>query len=169
MRKKIRSILGICVALSLLAGVAYAARTVYLNARIAKMRNGKTSASAEVDSVQYGQALEVVAEEGAFLQVKSPSGKVGWIAKQWTGDAPSKGNETAARLGQAARQGSGGEASYTAGARGLSDESKAFGESLDAGVAVKAVERMEEVKVEPAALDAFLQEGKLGEYQEVAK
>lgn len=169
MKKKMRSIVSVVVVLMLVAGVAYAARTVYLNARIAKMRDGKTSASAEVDSVQFGQALEVVAEEGAFLQVKSPSGKVGWIAKQWTGDAPSKTNETAARLGQAARQGSGGEASYTAGARGLSDESKTFGESLDAGLAVKAVERMEQIVVEPAALEAFLLEGKLGEYQEVAK
>jgi len=169
MKKKIRSIVGVFVVLSLVAGAAYAARTVYLNARIAKMRDGKTSASAEVDSVKFGQRLEVLAEDGAFLQVKSPSGKVGWLAKQWTGDAPAKTNETAGRLGQAARAGGGGEASYTAGARGLSDESKAFGESLDAGLAVKAVEQMEKIEVEPAALEAFLQEGKLGQYQEVAK
>lgn len=144
------------------------ARTVYVTTRYAKVRDGKTATSAPVGKVDWGQALEVVREEGPFLHVRLADGKVGWIARQWTADSAPKKDGLAASLGQAARQGTGGPVTYTAGARGLSEEAKTYASTGDRSAAIAAIERLEGHKLDEAALERFQQEGQLGEFQALA-
>lgn len=158
----------LAVASLAVASVAWAARTAYVNTRYASLRAGKTSTSPIVEKLQLGQPVEVLAEAGAFLQVKVQSGKTGFVAKAWTGDKPPATSGIATSLGQAARSSSSGGVSYTAGARGLSTEAETYAAGLGLQDAADAVKRMEKANVDDAAVDAFLQTGKLGDYRAVS-
>lgn len=160
--------LAAAVALTVLAGAALA-RTVYVKSRYAKVREGLASTSAIVGTVQIGQALEVVAEKPGFVQVKLAGGKTGWLSTLWTDPNPPAAESHLAKIGKAARA-DGKEVSYTAGARGLSPESKAYAQDKPGGPEIAAaIERLEQVKVDDDTLDAFLKAGKLGDYREATK
>jgi uncharacterized protein YgiM (DUF1202 family) len=150
-----------------IASVAWAARTVYVNTKYASLRNGKSSTNAIVEKLTLGQPLDVMAEDGAFLQVKLANGKTGFIARNWTADKKPSADGLTAQLGQAARTSTSGGVSYTAGARGLSEEAQAYATSLGLGDAAEAVKKMEKTRVDDAAVESFLQEGKLGDWREV--
>jgi len=142
------------------------AKSVYVNTRYAKLRAGKTSADAEVAKLAYGQELTVVGEASGFWQVRTADGKSGWIARLWTADSLPSQSKVAESLGAAARGGSSGVA-YTAGARGLAPEAEQYAtEKGDYGAAVGAVKEMEKFEIGEAKLEAFLREGKLGEFAE---
>ena len=155
----------VCAALS--APVAAFAKSVFVNTRYAKLRSGKTSADAELARLAYGQELTVVTEGPGFLQVKTADGKQGWVSKQFTADVLPGRSKTAESLGAAARGGSTGGVAYTAGARGLAPEAEAYATAKgDFAAAVAAVKEMESYSVPEAQLDAFLRDGKLGEFAE---
>lgn len=149
------------------ATVAWAARTAYVNTRYASLRNGKSSTNAVIEKLTLGQPLSVLAEEGAFLQVKLANGKTGYIARSWTADRQPSADGLSAQFGQAARSSSSGGVSYTAGARGLSAEAEAYATSLGLGDAAEAVKKMEQTSVDDAAVETFLRDGKLGDWREV--
>ncbi len=150
-----------------IASVAWAARTAYVNTRYASLRSGKASTDAIVEKLSLGQPLEVVSEDGAFLQVKLGSGKTGFVARSWTADQKPSADGFSAQLGQAARSSTSGAVSYTAGARGLSPEAEAYASSEGAGDAAQAVKKLEQTSATDAAVEAFLKEGKLGDWREV--
>ncbi len=150
-----------------LASVAWAARVAYVSTRYASARSGKASTDAVVEKLSLGQALDVIAEEGAFLQIRLASGKTGYVARSWTADQKPAADGFSAQLGQAARSSTSGGVSYTAGARGLSPEAEAYASTEGLGDAAEAVKNLEK-SVEPdAAIEAFLQAGKLGDWREV--
>ena len=87
------------------------AETVYVQAKTAQLRAGKTSLDAVVGNVKFGDALEVVGRDGSWVEVKTSGGARGWIfANKTSTSKPSGGNDTLARLGQSMR---GGDASAT--------------------------------------------------------
>ena len=154
-------------ALLLLATATAQALTVYVNTRFARIRSGKTAMSPVVGQATFGQALAVLGDEGTFWRVQLPDGKLGFLAKAWAGaDAPSK-DGIAEQIGKSARGGQGGGVSYTAGARGLTEQAATDGNRADLATAAAAVVRMEKVKLAPDAIDKFLSDGKLGDYKEV--
>jgi hypothetical protein len=139
---------------------------MYVGTRFAKVRDGKTATSAVLAQVTFGQPLNVIGEDGAVWKVQLPDGRLGHIAKGWvTATAPAK-DGLAEKIGASARGGQGGQVSYTAGARGLTEQAAAYGKTQDRAAATAAVVRMEGFKVHPEDLDKFLQAGKLGEYKE---
>jgi hypothetical protein len=153
------------LATALLALPALADKTMYVNTRYAKLRDGKTSASKEVVKLAYGEAVTVRADDGSFAQVITTAKVAGFVAKQWLADNLPSRNQTAEGLGEAARAGTGG-VSYTAGARGLSSEAETYAAGkADAATAIAAVKQMEAFVVRDDQLDAFLKTGRLGEYQ----
>ena len=164
---RLRWIWRVAAASLAVATVAWATRTVYVNTRYASLRNGKASTNAIVEKLSFGQPLEVVAEEGAFLRVKLANGKTGFIARNWTADKAPAADGLSASLGQAARSSTSGGVSYTAGARGLSTEALTFADSIGAGDAAEAVKHMEKSSADDAAVQAFLEDGKLGDWREV--
>lgn len=149
----------------LVAGTAWA-RTVWVNTRYAKVRAGTASTAAALGRVDYGQALTVEGEAPGFLKITLPDGKPGWIARQWTSDKAPSREGLSERLGEAARAGGGtGQVTYTAGARGLTDEAKTYAVQKDLATAAAAVERMEQLRVTDDDLETFLLDGWLGDWR----
>ncbi len=160
-----RGLWGLALASFLVAAPAWADKTVYVNTRYAKLRDGKTSASKELVKLAYGEAVTVQADEGAFLRVSTAAKITGYLGKQWVADSLPSRNQTAEGLGEAARAGTGG-VSYTAGARGLSSEAEEYASSkADAATAIAAVKQMEAFAISDDELDTFLKTGHLGEYR----
>lgn len=149
----------------LLAAVALAAGPVFVNTRYAKLRSGKTSSSPEVAKLTFGQQLTVVSEETSFVQVTTAAGQTGWIARQWVvTTAPAKAG-LAESLGAAARGGGGSGVAYTAGARGLAPEAESYAAGkADMAQAVADVKDMERYSVPDPKVEAFLKDGRLGEF-----
>ncbi len=152
-------------AAQLVAAVALAAGPVYVNTRYAKLRSGKTSSAPEVAKLAFGQQLTVVTEEAAFLQVTTAAGQTGWIARQWVAStAPAKAG-LAESLGAAARGGGGSGVAYTAGARGLAPEAESYAAGKgDMAQAIADVKEMERYNVPEPKVEAFLKDGRLGEF-----
>jgi hypothetical protein len=153
------------------AGVFWAASAfadpVYVIAKTAQIRSGKTSLDPVVATLQYGQALEVLAREGKWVLVRTDSGAKGWIfATKVSETKPSgAGNELAA-LGERFRRGDSG-VTASAGARGLDKASESYADRV--GITKQhrdAVDRMTGYKISDEDIQEFLKSGRLGEYAE---
>ncbi len=160
---------GMVIALvaGMLAGPAYVcAETVYVQAKTAQLRSGKTSLDSVVANVKYGEALDVVRREGNWIEVKTVGGANGWIFSNKTSSSkPSENNDTLARLGQSMRSGDASATTASAGARGLDKASEGYANR--AGISQRdrdAVNRMNAYQIPDQDVEEFLREGALGEY-----
>lgn len=154
------------IGLSLSAGAALA-ETVYVQAKTVKLRTGKTSLDAVVADLKFGDALEVLRKDGAWLEVQTGGGTKGWIfAGKTTATKPAgSGDDDLARLGKSFRRTEAGDVTATAGARGLDKASEGYANR--AGITQRdrdAVDRMAAYRMSDQEVDDFLKEGRLGEY-----
>lgn len=142
------------------------AETVYVQARTAQLRTGKTSLDAVVGTVKFGDALDVVGRDGNWVEVKTAAGAKGWIfASKTSASKPSGTNDTLAKLGQSMRGGDASATTASAGARGLDKASEGYANR--AGVSARdrdAVDRMTAYQIPDQEVEEFLREGGLGEY-----
>ena len=142
------------------------AETVYVQAKTAQLRAGKTSLDAVVGNVKFGDALEVVGRDGSWVEVKTSAGARGWIFSHKTSTSkPSGGNDTLARLGQSMRGGDASATTASAGARGLDKASEGYADR--AGVSARdreVVDRMTAYQIPDQDVEEFMREGGLGEY-----
>lgn len=142
------------------------AETVYVQAKTAQLRAGKTSLDAVVGNVKFGESLEVVGREGGWMEVKTSAGARGWIfASKTSTSRPSGGNDTLARLGQSMRGGDASATTASAGARGLDKASEGYANR--AGVSARdreVVDRMTAYQIPDQEVEEFMREGGLGEY-----
>lgn len=142
------------------------ADTVYVQAKTAKLRTGKTSLDPVVADVKYGDALELLQTEGSWLQVRTSAGKTGWIfANKTTAMKPSGADNELAKLGEAFRGREASEATASAGARGLDKASETYANR--AGISKQhrdAVDRMTAYQISDQEVEDFLKKGALGEY-----
>ena len=142
------------------------AETVYVQAKTAQLRAGKTSLDAVVGNVKFGDALEVVGRDGSWVEVKTSGGARGWIfANKTSTSKPSGGNDTLARLGQSMRGGDASATTASAGARGLDKASEGYADR--AGVSARdreVVDRMTAYQIPDQDVEEFMREGGLGEY-----
>ncbi len=147
-------------------GTEVLAETVYVQAKQAQLRAGKTSLDAVVGKVKFGEALEVVGRDGNWVDVKTSSGARGWIfANKTTPSKPSGNNDTLAKLGQSMRAGDASATTASAGARGLDKASEGYANRT--GVSSRdreAVDRMTTYQIPDQEVEEFLREGGLGEY-----
>jgi uncharacterized protein YgiM (DUF1202 family) len=58
------------------------AETVYVQAKTAQLRAGKTSLDAVVGNVKFGDALEVVGRDGSWVEVKTSGRRAGMDLRQ---------------------------------------------------------------------------------------
>ncbi len=148
-----------------LVSVGYA-ETVYVQAKSAQLRSGKTSLSPVVATVQFREALEKLRQEDDWYQVRTTAGVTGWIfANKTSPSRPSGGDGTLAKLGQSMRQGEATPVTASTGARGLDKVSDEY--ARRAGIPQRyraAVDRMTAYTLSDREVEAFLQEGRLGEY-----
>lgn len=153
---------------ALLAPAASAA-TVYVKTRYAKVREAADVKSKIVKRVRLGEALKVVSRGKRYHHVKLAGGQTGWISARRVGNKKPRRTTAAGRfLGKLGHSGGGREVSYTAGARGLSQEADQYAQRKGKAASAAEVKKMEEREVSEGELDRFLREGKLGEYVENA-
>jgi uncharacterized protein YgiM (DUF1202 family) len=142
------------------------AETVFVQAKTAKLRSGKTSLDPVVADVKYGEALEVRKTEGTWLQVETRSGVTGWIFAGKTSTAkPSGADDELAKLGRTFRGREASDATASAGARGLDKVSEGYANR--SGISQRdrdAVDRMTAYSVSDQEVEDFLKKGELGEY-----
>jgi hypothetical protein len=142
------------------------AETLYIQAKTAQLRAGKTSLDSVVGNVRYGEAVEVLSRDGNWTEVKTAGGTKGWIfSSKLSQSKPSGGNDTLARLGQNMRSGDASAVTASAGARGLDKASEAYADRT--GISPRdrqAVDRMNAYQLADEEVEEFLKEGGLGEY-----
>ena len=140
--------------------------TVYVAAKSAQLRSGKTSLDPVVASLRLGETLEVVKRDDRWLQVLTTKGVTGWIYS--TNVSPSKpmgGDNELAVLGQSVRRTDASAVTASAGARGLDKASEDYAKR--SGITQQqrdAVDRMTTYKISDEEIQAFLKYGRLGEY-----
>lgn len=153
------------VVVAVFGDVAWA-ETVYVQAKTAQLRSGKTSLDTVVANLKYGDALEVTIREGSWLQVRTASGAQGWIfANKTSNTKPSGGSDTLAQLGRSMRRGEASGTTASAGARGLDKASEGYANRT--GISQEdrdAVDRMTAYQLPDQEVEEFLKEGGLGEY-----
>jgi hypothetical protein len=142
------------------------AETLYVQAKTAQLRAGKTSLDAVLANVRYGEAVEVLSRDGNWTEVKTAGGAKGWIfSNKLSPSKPSGGNDTLAQLGQSMRSGEASGSTASAGARGLDKASEGYADR--AGISQRdreAIDRMTGYQVSDEEVEQFLKEGGLGEY-----
>ena len=165
-RYPLRLILLILMIVGGLFSVAWA-ETVFVQAKTAKLRSGKTSLDKVVADLQYGEALEVVKTEGTWTEVRTRSGVTGWIfASKTTTVKPSGGgDDELAKAGRLFRGKEASDATASAGARGLTEVSGEYAKR--SGISQRdrdMVDRMTAYKITDQEVEDFLKKGELGEY-----
>ena len=142
--------------------------TVYVAAKTAQMRSGKTSLDPVVASLKLGETLEVVKRDDRWLQVQTTKGVTGWIYyNNVSASKPAGGDNELATLGQSFRRTDASAVTASAGARGLDKASEDYAKR--SGITQQqrdAVDRMTTYKISDEEIQAFLKSGRLGEYAE---
>ncbi len=153
--------------LGFLVSVAQA-ETVYVQAKTAHLRSGKTSLSKIVATVRFGEPLTLLSTEGSWNKVRTARGNTGWIyANKITSTKPSRSESRLAALGKDFRRTEASPATASAGIRGLDEFSGDYARRVGMPPRHRtAVERMTNYRVTDQAVEAFLKAGRLGEYTE---
>ncbi|HEX2055712.1 MAG TPA: SH3 domain-containing protein [Nitrospiraceae bacterium] len=149
-----------------LSAVVAGAEVLYVQAKSAQLRAGKTSLDPVLTNIRYGEAVEVLSRDGNWTEVKTAGGARGWIfSSKLSASKPPGAGDTLARLGQSMRSGEASSSTASAGARGLDKTSEGYADR--AGISPRdreAVDRMTSYQVSDDDVEQFLKEGGLGEY-----
>lgn len=142
--------------------------TVYVAAKSAQLRSGKTSLDPVVASLKLGETLEVVKRDDRWLQVQTTKGVKGWIYySNVSASKPAGGDNELAALGRSFRRTDASGVTASAGARGLDKASEGYANK--SGITQQhrdAVDRMTAYKIPDEDIHEFLKSGRLGEYAE---
>ncbi len=142
--------------------------TLYVSAKSAQLRSGKTSLDPVVANLKIGEALEVVKRDDRWVQVKTAKGVAGWIYSGNVSESkPAGGDNELAALGKGFRRTEASGVTASAGARGLDKASESYANRV--GITQQhrdAVDRMTANKIAEDDIQTFLKAGRLGEYAE---
>lgn len=142
--------------------------TLYVTAKSAQLRSGKTSLDPVVANLKIGEALEVVKRDDRWVQVKTAKGVTGWIYSGNVSESkPAGGDNELAAMGKGFRQTEASGVTASAGARGLDKASESYANRV--GISQQhrdAVDRMTANKIPDDDIQTFLKAGRLGEYAE---
>ena len=160
------SLLVLLPTIALLTGIALA-DTVFVQAKNARLRAGKTSLDPVVADLRFGDALEVLRKEGNWLEVQTARGAKGWIFAGKTTPTKPAGSQDdpLALLGKSFRRTEAGDVTAAAGARGLDKVSEGYANRV--GITQQhrdAIDRMASYRINDHDVEDFLKEGGLGEY-----
>ena len=161
------SILVVMVTAAAMAGTAWC-ETLYIAARTAQLRAGKTSLDPVVANLKLGDTVEVVKREDRWVQVKTAKGVTGWLYDNKVSTSkPASGDGDLAALGRSMRGTDASAVTASAGARGLDKASEGYANR--SGITKQhreAVDRMTAYKVSDEEIQDFLKSGRLAEYAE---
>ncbi|HEY3198050.1 MAG TPA: SH3 domain-containing protein [Nitrospirales bacterium] len=164
-RQSVRMVIPVLMVLSVMAGTVWA-ETVYVQAKTAQLRAGKTSLDPVVANVKHGEALQVRKTEDKWMEVETGSGITGWIfSNKTTTVKPSGSEDDLSKLGQTFRGKEASSATASAGARGLDKVSEEYAKR--SGISQRdrdTIDRMTAYKITDQEVEDFLKKGELGEY-----
>ena len=164
-RQPVRIVMPVMMVLSVMAGTVWA-ETVFVQAKTAQLRAGKTSLDPVVANVKHGEALQVRKTEDKWMEVETGSGITGWIfSTKTTTVKPSGSEDELSKLGRSFRGKEASDATASAGARGLDKVSEEYAKR--SGISQRdrdTVDRMTAYKITDQEVEDFLKKGELGEY-----
>lgn len=142
------------------------AETMYVQAKTAQLRAGKTSLDKVTANLRYGDELEVLRKDGSWVEVKTGAGQRGWIfSNKLSSSRPSGGDSELASLGKSVRQKDASSVTASAGSRGLDSVSEGYAKQAGITKQVQdAVDRMAAYRITDQEVEDFLSKGRLGEY-----
>lgn len=147
---------------------AASGETLYVAAKSAQLRSGKTSLDPVVATLKLGEPLEVVKRDDRWVQIRTAKGVTGWIfSNNVSASKPAGGDNELAALGQSVRRTDASAVTASAGARGLDKASEDYANR--AGITKQhreSVDRMTSYKLPDEDVQEFLKSGRLGEYAE---
>ena len=160
-----------------LAGVSLAAdTTLWVSSTNAALKSDKTASSDTVATLDVGTELTVITTEGKWYQVKTASGKKGWIYRGKVSDAKpdvlaeekSGDQGLGGLLGSLTGSGINAEsADSSRSIRGLSPEAEAYAEQTGKPQEYRdALDSVLAVKTSDKEIEQFLKNGHIGEYAE---
>jgi hypothetical protein len=156
-----------CVAAVTMTDAAFG-ETLYVAAKSAQLRSGKTSLDSVVATLKLGETVEVVKRDGRWVQVQTSKGVTGWIYdNNVSASKPAAGDNALAALGRNVRGTDASAVTASAGARGLDKASEGYANR--SGITQQhrdAVDRMTAYKISDEDVQEFLKSGRLGEYAE---
>ena len=142
------------------------AETMYVQAKTAQLRAGKTSLDKVTANVRFGDQLEVIRKDGSWVEAKTAGGQQGWIfSNKLTSTKPAAGDGDLASLGKSFRQKEASNVTASAGSRGLDKVSEGYAKQANITKDVQdSVDRMAAYRITDQEVEDFLQKGRLGEY-----
>jgi uncharacterized protein YgiM (DUF1202 family) len=158
-----------CVAL---AGVflcpAYGAESLWVASEGAKLKTDRSASSKTVSDLPVGTELDVLKSENRWYQVRTASGKEGWIYRGKVSDVPpAKETRDTGDLfaGMQGSSISADEAHTSRSIRGLSKETEQYAKQRGTPEAYqKALDDVLAMTVTSGEMEAFLRSGKIGEF-----
>lgn len=148
-----------------MTGVA-SGETLYVSAKTAQLRAGKTSLDQVVATLKLGDMLDVVKRDNRWLQVQTSKGVKGWIySSNVSASKPAGADNELAALGRSFRRTDASGTTASAGARGLDKTSEGYANK--SGITQQqrdAVDRMTAYKIPDEDIQEFMKSGRLGEY-----
>ena len=145
---------------------AVLADTMYVRAKTAQLRAGKTSLDKVTADLRYGDELEILRKDGNWVEVKTGSGQRGWIfSNKLSSTKPTGGDSELASLGKGYRQKEASSVTASAGSRGLDTVSEGYAKQAGITKDVRdSVDRMAAYSISDQEVEEFLRKGRLGEY-----
>ncbi|MEW6267421.1 MAG: SH3 domain-containing protein [Thermodesulfobacteriota bacterium] len=158
-RGRIKKVLMVlAVVLGLVWGLAWA-ETLYVQRNSVEIKQGQGAFYPTIHTAKKGEALEVVAKEGGWVQVKTPKG-LGWVFGQAL-DAKKPGTTLASFTGTADTS----ELDKTAGFKGFdAGTEEAYVRTNNLKAQMAQVDAMERPAFSVAELESFQKSGRVGRY-----
>ena len=156
--------------------ICVAAQTLYVTSKDATLKADSSSASATIVELKRGTELTVVAKDGRWYSVKTPTGEKGWIYRGKVSEEPPEIEDMEDEEGEGVGGLLGGlsgsdinadAADSSRSIRGLSPEAKEYAKATGSPREIQnALDSVIERSITDKEIDRFLKEGKIGEYAE---
>ncbi len=148
------------------AGPVRAETTRWVKTPGTKIRLAKGGNAHVITKLNRGVPVEVLAEDGKWLQVRLPDGQTGWVLRfKLTDKKPADDWGVLSSMDSLFEEPTVDEASTSASVRGLSKISEDHARRQKTKPEhIRAISEMEKFTIQQDEIDEFLKEGKLGEY-----
>ena len=139
-------------------------REAWVESLYAKVRSGTSFPAETLATLESGTRVTVTGVEGNWSAVRLADGRTGFVSSRHLSDKKPTQAGLAEKLGAVSRAKNDGSAG-TAGGRGVGPVTTDFAKRRNVAGALKDVEQLENQPYDSEALDAFMQEGGLGDFQ----
>lgn len=157
-----------CLMVLLLAASAWAAGNVWVASEGTELKKAPDGTSAVVGTLKLDERLDVLGKSGRWYNVKTPTGKTGWVYRgKISASQPQRDTTKGAPglFGSLDSDIAANEASTDRAMRGLSPETEVYANETGTPEEYrKALDSVLERATTPEQVTEFLKRGKIGEY-----